>query len=70
MKVLLWLIFLLMFKGESRFVCGQTDCNVEWSFEEVRKMALLTPEEVKEFEKKMFDNSKDVKSVSILIMQF
>ena len=59
-----------MSKGETRFKCGQTGCDVEWSFEEVRKMALLTPEEMKEFEKKMFNNSKDVKSVSILMMQF
>ncbi|XP_067436811.1 uncharacterized protein [Thunnus thynnus] len=52
----------LLDQGESRFVCGQTDCDAEWSFEEVRKMALLTPEEMREFEKKMFNNSKDVKS--------
>ncbi|XP_042258105.1 probable E3 ubiquitin-protein ligase RNF144A-A [Thunnus maccoyii] len=52
----------LLDQGESRFKCGQTRCNVEWSYEEVRKMALLTPEEMKEFEKKMFNNSKDAKS--------
>ncbi|XP_062300436.1 uncharacterized protein LOC134005529 [Scomber scombrus] len=49
----------LLDQGKSRFVCGQADCNAEWSFEEVRKMALLTPEEMKEFQKKMFNNSKD-----------
>ncbi|XP_067436814.1 potential E3 ubiquitin-protein ligase ariadne-2-like [Thunnus thynnus] len=52
----------LLDQGESRFKCGQTHCNVEWSFEEVRKMALLTPEEMKEFEKKMINNSKDARS--------
>ncbi|XP_053199075.1 probable E3 ubiquitin-protein ligase RNF144A-A, partial [Scomber japonicus] len=31
-------------------------CNAEWPYEEVRKMALLTPEEMKEFEEKMFKN--------------
>lgn len=56
-------------QGECRFVCGQTHCDVEWPFKEVCKMALLTPEEIKDFEKKMFRNSAknyfDVKSVSI-----
>lgn len=49
-------------------MCGQTGCHAEWSFEEVCKMALLTPEEIEYFEKKMFSNSKDVfdvKSVSL-----
>lgn len=49
-------------------MCGQTECHAEWSFEEVCKMALLTPEEIEYFEKKMFSNSKDVfdvKSVSL-----
>ncbi|XP_055359379.1 uncharacterized protein DDB_G0292642-like isoform X2 [Betta splendens] len=44
-------------EGESRFVCGQTGCNVEWSYEEVCKMALLTPEEKKLFEKARKSNS-------------
>uniref|UniRef100_A0A3Q0SVQ0 RING-type domain-containing protein n=1 Tax=Amphilophus citrinellus TaxID=61819 RepID=A0A3Q0SVQ0_AMPCI len=43
-----------------RFVCGQTRCDAERSFEEVCKMALLTPEEIENFEKKMFSNSKGV----------
>ncbi|XP_029026321.2 potential E3 ubiquitin-protein ligase ariadne-2-like, partial [Betta splendens] len=47
----------LLDDGESRFVCGQTGCNVEWSYEEVCKMALLTPEEKKLFEKAMKSNA-------------
>ncbi|XP_026208893.1 uncharacterized protein LOC113157547 isoform X2 [Anabas testudineus] len=47
----------LLDQGERRFVCGQTGCNVEWPYEEVRKMALLTPEEVKYFEKTMLSNA-------------
>ncbi|XP_023153676.2 probable E3 ubiquitin-protein ligase RNF144A-A [Amphiprion ocellaris] len=54
---------LLVDQGESTFVCGQTGCDVEWSFEEVCKMALLTDEEVKYFENKMFSNSKDLLDV-------
>ncbi|CAK6952977.1 uncharacterized protein LOC128383487 [Scomber scombrus] len=49
----------LLDQGETRFVCGQPDCGAVWSYEEVRKMALLTPEEMKEFEEKMLNNSKD-----------
>ncbi|XP_005925930.1 probable E3 ubiquitin-protein ligase RNF144A isoform X1 [Haplochromis burtoni] len=49
----------LLDQGESKFLCGQTGCDAEWSFEEVCKMALLTPEEIEYFEKKMFSNSKD-----------
>ncbi|XP_073331270.1 uncharacterized protein [Pagrus major] len=45
----------LLDKKQSRFVCG--NCDGEWSFEEVCKMALLTPEEVEEFEKKRFSNA-------------
>ncbi|XP_055359093.1 uncharacterized protein LOC129603143 isoform X2 [Betta splendens] len=47
----------LLDEGRSGFVCGQTGCNVEWSYEEVCKMALLTPEEKKLFEKAMRTNS-------------
>ncbi|XP_026208887.1 uncharacterized protein LOC113157543 [Anabas testudineus] len=43
-------------QGKSRFVCGQSGCNAEWSYEEVCKMALLTPEEIKHFEKTMVSN--------------
>ncbi|XP_031707204.1 probable E3 ubiquitin-protein ligase RNF144A-A [Anarrhichthys ocellatus] len=46
-------------KGGCEFVCGQTGCDVEWPFEEVCKMALLTPEEIEEFNKKIFENAKD-----------
>lgn len=35
-------------------MCGRTGCNAEWSYEEVCKMALLTPEEKEYFENKMF----------------
>lgn len=56
-------------KGECGFVCGLPDCDAEWSFEVVCKMALLSPEEVEEFEKKIFSNAArsylDVKAVSI-----
>ncbi|KAM8748248.1 uncharacterized protein AB9X84_015986 [Acanthopagrus schlegelii] len=45
----------LLDEGKWRFVCGK--CDAEWSFEEVRKMALLTPGEVEEFEKKTFVNA-------------
>ncbi|XP_004079953.1 uncharacterized protein DDB_G0292642 [Oryzias latipes] len=44
---------LLLEKGESRFVCGMSGCDKEWSYEEVCKMALLTPEEKEYFEKTM-----------------
>ncbi|XP_051285274.1 uncharacterized protein LOC127379560 [Dicentrarchus labrax] len=47
----------LLDKGECRFVCGQTGCDVEWPFEEVCKMALLTPKEVKYFEKQLFSRA-------------
>lgn len=55
-------------------MCGQTDCDVEWPFEEVCKMALLTEEEVEYFEKTVFSNAaKDylgVKSVRITLTTF
>uniref|UniRef100_A0A8C2X5B2 RING-type domain-containing protein n=1 Tax=Cyclopterus lumpus TaxID=8103 RepID=A0A8C2X5B2_CYCLU len=47
----------LLDKGECTFVCAQTDCDVKWPFEEVCKMALLTPEEMEDFEKKLFQNA-------------
>ena len=54
-----------------RFECGK--CDAEWSFEEVSKMALLTPEEVGEFERKLFINAArdllDVKEVSVFYFQ-
>ncbi|KAF6724482.1 hypothetical protein FQA47_019885 [Oryzias melastigma] len=43
----------LLDEGKNRFVCGMTGCNKEWSYEEVCKMALLTPEEKKYFETTM-----------------
>ncbi|XP_049922555.1 uncharacterized protein LOC126403807 isoform X1 [Epinephelus moara] len=56
----------LLDEGECRFVCGLPRCDVEWTYEEVRKMALLTSEEMDYFEMKMFSNYKhhlDAKSV-------
>ncbi|XP_073330745.1 uncharacterized protein [Pagrus major] len=47
----------LLDQGKCGFVCGQTNCDGEWSFEVVCKMALLTPEEMAEFEKKIFSNA-------------
>ncbi|XP_026208890.1 probable E3 ubiquitin-protein ligase RNF144A-A [Anabas testudineus] len=47
----------LLDEGKTRFVCGQSGCNIEWSYEEVCKMALLTPEEKKLFEKAMASNA-------------
>ncbi|XP_047456791.1 probable E3 ubiquitin-protein ligase ARI7 [Mugil cephalus] len=44
----------LLDKGESSFVCGQTGCNAVWPFDEVCKMALLTPEEIHYFEDTLF----------------
>uniref|UniRef100_A0A3B3D9Q4 Probable E3 ubiquitin-protein ligase ARI8 n=1 Tax=Oryzias melastigma TaxID=30732 RepID=A0A3B3D9Q4_ORYME len=43
----------LLDEGENRFVCGMTGCNKEWSYEEVCKMALLTPDEKEYFKKTM-----------------
>ncbi|XP_067378746.1 uncharacterized protein [Channa argus] len=47
----------LLDEGKSHFVCGQSGCNIEWSFAEVCKMALLTPEEKEYFEKAMASNA-------------
>lgn len=44
----------LLNEGKATFVCGASGCNAVWPYKEVCKMALLTPEEMKEFEKKMF----------------
>lgn len=56
-------------KGESSFVCGS--CTAEWPYEEVRKMALLTPEEMEYFETKMASNTAmkyfDTKLVSVCL---
>ncbi|KAM4611592.1 uncharacterized protein ACJ7VT_012264 [Polymixia lowei] len=45
----------LLDKGDCTFVCPlrkdpNTDCDAKWPYTEVRKMALLTPEEMKYFE--------------------
>uniref|UniRef100_A0A3Q3MRP7 Probable E3 ubiquitin-protein ligase ARI7 n=2 Tax=Mastacembelus armatus TaxID=205130 RepID=A0A3Q3MRP7_9TELE len=47
----------LLDEGESRFLCGQFGCDVEWTYDEVRKMALLTPEETAYFEKAIASNA-------------
>lgn len=44
-------------EGRCRFECGQTGCNALWPYWEVRKMALLTPDEREYFEKTMFTNA-------------
>uniref|UniRef100_A0A672FA28 RING-type domain-containing protein n=2 Tax=Salarias fasciatus TaxID=181472 RepID=A0A672FA28_SALFA len=46
-------------QGQRFFACGMPDCDFEWSFKEVRRMALLTPEEIRYFEMKIFENAKD-----------
>ncbi|XP_049922558.1 uncharacterized protein LOC126403810 [Epinephelus moara] len=56
MSLTIWCLYLLE-EGECRFVCGLPGCDVEWMYEEVCKMALLTPEERDYFEKKMFSNA-------------
>ncbi|XP_071397113.1 probable E3 ubiquitin-protein ligase RNF144A-A isoform X1 [Centroberyx affinis] len=62
----------LLDQGESRFVCPAskkgTDkrCDAEWPYKEVRKMALLTTEEMKYFEENLAHNAarddRDTKS--------
>uniref|UniRef100_A0AAV2KRY1 IBR domain-containing protein n=1 Tax=Knipowitschia caucasica TaxID=637954 RepID=A0AAV2KRY1_KNICA len=53
-------------EGSMKFVCGLPNCDAEWTYEEVCKMALLTQEENTYFENKLFRNSinvtQDVKS--------
>ncbi|KAM3590487.1 uncharacterized protein V6R79_010873 [Siganus canaliculatus] len=44
-------------EGKNKFVCGQHGCDAEWSYDEVRKMALLTTEETEYFETKLFSNA-------------
>ncbi|KAM8900701.1 E3 ubiquitin-protein ligase parkin [Spinachia spinachia] len=46
----------LLDEGGYKFICGQTGCDVEWPFEEVQKMALLTANEIEEFDRKVFQN--------------
>ncbi|XP_028285133.1 uncharacterized protein LOC114450901 [Parambassis ranga] len=50
MSLTKWCLMLLD-QGKSRFVCAQPGCDVEWPFEEVCKMALLTPEEIEHCKK-------------------
>ncbi|XP_039899519.1 uncharacterized protein LOC120740993 [Simochromis diagramma] len=47
----------LLDQGESRFVCGGSGCSAEWSFSEVCKMALLTPEQTEHFQKTLAVNT-------------
>uniref|UniRef100_A0AAQ5ZC63 RING-type domain-containing protein n=1 Tax=Amphiprion ocellaris TaxID=80972 RepID=A0AAQ5ZC63_AMPOC len=44
-------------QGDSRFVCGQFGCSVEWPYVEVCKMALLTPKEKKYFKQTLAFNA-------------
>ncbi|XP_056224420.1 probable E3 ubiquitin-protein ligase RNF144A-A [Seriola aureovittata] len=48
----------LLDQGESRFTCAQSGCVYEWPFSEVRKMALLTPEETEYFQKALAANAQ------------
>ncbi|XP_018559491.1 uncharacterized protein LOC108902202 [Lates calcarifer] len=48
----------LLDQGKNKFVCGVYSCDAVWSYEEVCKMALLTPKEKEYFEQKMFNNAK------------
>ncbi|XP_055012342.1 potential E3 ubiquitin-protein ligase ariadne-2-like isoform X2 [Boleophthalmus pectinirostris] len=45
-------------EGSTRFKCGK--CEGEWTYEEVCKMALLTLEEEKDFDSKLFKNAANV----------
>lgn len=47
--------------GATKFTCGQTNCNAVWTYEEVCKMALLTPDEIKYFDDKLFANATKLK---------
>ncbi|XP_065807089.1 potential E3 ubiquitin-protein ligase ariadne-2-like [Labrus bergylta] len=42
-------------QGKVQFVCGQPNCDAVWSFEDVCKMALLTPAETKYIDRRMFN---------------
>ncbi|PWA28890.1 hypothetical protein CCH79_00012894, partial [Gambusia affinis] len=47
-------------RGKTRFVCGQSGCDAEWPYQEVCKMAMLTPEEMKNFETTMAQNAATI----------
>ncbi|XP_054916252.1 uncharacterized protein DDB_G0292642-like [Poeciliopsis prolifica] len=47
----------LLKQGKPRFECGQFGCNAEWSYQEVCKMAMLTPEEMTTFETTLAQNA-------------
>uniref|UniRef100_A0A672FGS3 E3 ubiquitin-protein ligase RNF19A-like n=1 Tax=Salarias fasciatus TaxID=181472 RepID=A0A672FGS3_SALFA len=46
-------------QGQRFFVCGMPGCDAQWSFKEVHRMALLTPDEMRYFENKIFENIKN-----------
>ncbi|XP_061565920.1 uncharacterized protein LOC133420280 [Cololabis saira] len=50
----------LLEDGESKFVCAVYGCGKEWPYVEVRKMALLTPEERDYFERTVGLNASKV----------
>lgn len=58
--------YLCVSQGSFTFVCGK--CDAEWSITEVKRMALLTPEEDDDFEQMIFENAAnsflEVKQVS------
>ncbi|KAM9827317.1 uncharacterized protein ACB057_017698 [Neosynchiropus ocellatus] len=47
----------LLEEGSSTFVCAV--CDEKWSFQEVQKMALLSPQEAGDFEKMMWKNYQE-----------
>ncbi|XP_024656349.1 uncharacterized protein LOC112431850 [Maylandia zebra] len=51
-----WCLWLLE-EGESNFVCALPGCDIIWPYEEVCKMALLTPEEKEYFGQTMALNA-------------
>lgn len=42
--------------GRTNFTCPVKDCNQEWSYDEVRRVALLTQDERLDFETKLYNN--------------
>ncbi|XP_060887775.1 E3 ubiquitin-protein ligase RNF14-like [Labrus mixtus] len=46
-------------QGKVEFVCGQHKCDAVWSYEEVCEMALLTPAETKNIDRRLFNLAKD-----------
>ena len=68
------MLYCTVTQGQSKFTCpaAQPDgemCGAEWSYQEVRRLALLTVEEMDHFEKELARIVvAKFKAVSILIM--